>query len=247
MRYFIEFAYNGRNYHGWQKQPNASSVQETLEKALSLLLRNSISVTGAGRTDAGVHARQMYAHFDFEEIPDTDFLIKRLNALLPSDIAVRNVIAVAEDAHARFDAISRTYEYRVVNRKDPFLDSFAYYIHQTTDIKLMNEAASVLFEYKDFQCFSKSNTDVKTYLCEIKEAVWTSNSDQLIFTITADRFLRNMVRAIVGTLLDVGLGKISKQDVKKIIESKNRSMAGVSVPAHALYLTGVAYPQSLLS
>lgn len=247
MRYFIEFAYNGGNYHGWQKQPNASSVQETLEKALSLLLRKHIAVTGAGRTDAGVHAKQMYGHFDYDGIVSIDFLKKRLNALLPSDIAIRNIVEVAADAHARFDAASRTYEYWIVNHKDPFLDSYSYYLHQTPDVKLMNEAAELLYEYNDFQCFSKSNTDVRTYLCDIKKAGWTAISDKLVFTITADRFLRNMVRAIVGTLLDVGLDKISKEDVKKIIESKNRSKAGVSVPAHALYLTGVVYPKSLLS
>ncbi|WP_340203083.1 tRNA pseudouridine(38-40) synthase TruA [Ascidiimonas sp. W6] len=245
MRYFIEFAYNGKNYHGWQRQPSAISVQETLENALSLLLRENITVTGAGRTDAGVHAKQMFAHFESTKLSDFDFLINRLNAFLPSDIAITNVFEVAAEAHARFDAISRTYEYWVVNKKDPFLSAYSYYCHKKPDVNLMNEAAELLYVYKDFQCFSKSNTDVKTYLCDISQASWKVTPDKLVFTITADRFLRNMVRAIVGTLLDVGLGKISKEDVKKIIESKNRSMAGVSVPAHALYLTSVVYAQPL--
>jgi tRNA pseudouridine38-40 synthase len=245
LRYFIEFAFNGRNFHGWQRQPNAITVQETLENALSILLREAIQVTGAGRTDAGVHAKQMYAHFDCEKIQDSLFLVNRLNAFLPSDIAIKSIFKVNQQAHARFDAVSRTYEYWVVNKKDPFLQYFAYYVRQKPDIDLMNEAANLLFEYNDFQAFSKSNTDVKTYLCNLKEAYWTAKPDKLVFTITADRFLRNMVRAVVGTLLDVGLGKISKEDVKKIVESKNRSMAGVSVPAHALYLTKVVYPNPL--
>lgn len=241
MRFFIEFAYNGRNYHGWQRQPNAVTVQETLENALSLLLRAKILVTGAGRTDAGVHARQMFAHFDHHTIPDVNFLRNRLNAFLPHDIVIKRIFEVHGQAHTRFDAISRTYEYWVVSEKDPFLHHFAYYLRHTLNVNAMNEAAELLFHFNNFQCFSKSNTDVKTYLCEIKQAYWKNSGDKLIFTITADRFLRNMVRAIVGTLLDVGMGKNSKEDVKKIIESKNRSKAGVSVPAHALYLTEVAY------
>lgn len=245
MRYFIEFAYNGKNYHGWQKQPDAVTVQETLENALSLLLRQTVSLTGAGRTDSGVHARQMFAHFDLDGLASRTILVNRLNAYLPSDIAVNSIFEVAPDAHARFDAVSRTYEYWVVNRKDPFLESFAYYLRKVPDINLMNEAATLLFEYDDFQCFSKSNTDVKTYLCEITQAEWKYEHDKLVFTITANRFLRNMVRAVVGTLLDVGLGKISKEDVKNIIESKNRSKAGFSVPAHALYLNSIVYPYLL--
>jgi len=247
LRYFLEFSYKGKEYHGWQRQPNAISVQETLENALSLLLREELSITGAGRTDTGVHARQMFAHFDTDHILDRKGLVKRFNAFLPSDIAIQNIHPVTESAHARFDATSRTYEYWIVFEKDPFMAHFAWYSRYSLDMEKMNEAATLLLEYDDFQCFSKSNTDVKTYKCEITKALWVKEGKRAVFTITADRFLRNMVRAIVGTLLDVGRGKISKEDVKKIIESKNRSKAGVSVPAHALYLTRVVYPIQLFT
>ena len=246
MRYFLEFSYNGKHYHGWQNQPNAISVQEVLEKALSTLLRYTVSIVGAGRTDAGVHAKQMFGHFDVDEILNTEELLYKLNSFLPADISIHTIFVVNDEAHTRFDAISRTYEYWIVQNKNPFLSDFAYYLKHSLDVAKMNEAVKVLFEYKDFQCFSKSNTDVKTYLCKITKAEWEVRNEKLIFTITADRFLRNMVRAVVGTLLEVGLGKISKEDVKKIIESKNRSKAGASVPAHGLYLTKVEYPTSIL-
>ncbi|UOB16556.1 tRNA pseudouridine(38-40) synthase TruA [Abyssalbus ytuae] len=246
MRYFLEFSYNGKHYHGWQNQPNAISVQEVLEKALSTLLRKKTEVVGAGRTDSGVHARQMFAHFDFKEEIDEGTLVYRLNSFLPPDICVKNIFKVKNDAHTRFDAVSRTYEYWITPQKNPFLTDFAYYLKYSLDIEKMNEVAKLLFEYDNFQCFSKSNTDVKTYLCKISQAHWKMEDEKFIFTITADRFLRNMVRAIVGTLLEVGFGKSSKQDVKKIIESKNRSKAGASVPAHGLYLTKVEYPDSIL-
>jgi len=245
MRYFLEFSYNGKYYHGWQKQPNAITVQEVIEKALSTLLRTKIVITGAGRTDAGVHAKQMFAHFDTDKINEKGVLIHRLNAFLPSDIAIHKIHTVVADAHTRFDAVSRTYEYWIVYKKDPFLTDFAYHSHSSFDLEKMNEASKILFEYRDFQCFSKSNTDVRTYRCVITRADWRIVDEKLIFTIQADRFLRNMVRAIVGTLLQVGDSKISKGDVKKIIESKNRSKAGVSVPGHALYLTQVTYPKNL--
>lgn len=240
MRYFLEFAYNGANYHGWQNQPNAISVQEVLEKALSTLLRSEISITGAGRTDAGVHAKQMFAHFNVEEELD-DNLVYKLNSYLPQSIAVAGLHLVKDDAHARFDAVSRTYEYWIVPKKDPFLEEYAYCIKYPLNVALMNEAAKVLFEYSDFQCFSKSNTDVKTYICDLMQAEWKWQGEKLVFTIKADRFLRNMVRAVVGTLLAVGTGKITIDDVREILESKDRSNAGVSVPAKALYLTEVKY------
>ncbi|ETN94951.1 tRNA pseudouridine(38-40) synthase TruA [Zhouia amylolytica] len=245
MRYFLEFSYNGKNYHGWQIQPNGITVQEMLEKALSTLLRKEIKVIGAGRTDTGVHAKQMYAHFDVDESLDVLVLQKKLNSFLPADIAVHDLFLVDDEAHTRFDAIERTYEYWITARKNPFLTYAAYYLKYDLDVEAMNDAAKLLFEFKDFQCFSKSNTDVKTYFCDVKEAYWKYDGEKLVFTVTADRFLRNMVRAIVGTLLDVGKGKISKDDVKKIIESKNRSKAGVSVPAHGLYLVKVKYPSSI--
>ncbi|NER15315.1 tRNA pseudouridine(38-40) synthase TruA [Leptobacterium flavescens] len=247
MRYFLEFSYDGKQYHGWQKQPNAISVQETIENAISLLLRAEIEVVGAGRTDAGVHARQMYAHFDTDEIEDRKHLIHRLNSFLPGDIAIHNIHPMEENAHARFNATSRTYEYWIIDKKDPFLKEYTYRVNQKPDIDRMNEAAEVLFDYEDFQCFSKSHTDVKTYICKMMRADWQYVDGKLVFTIKADRFLRNMVRAVVGTLLEVGMGRISKEDVKKIIESKNRSKAGASVPAHALYLTRVEYPKTFFT
>lgn len=245
MRYFIELAYNGKNYHGWQNQPDAVSVQQAIETALSTVLRHQTEITGAGRTDAGVHAEQLFAHFDFEHISKPEDLVFKLNSFLPKDIVVKSLFPVKEDVHARFDAVSRSYAYRMVVGKDPFTEDFAYQVHHKPDVEKMNEAAEILLQYNDFQCFSKSKTDVKTYHCTITRAVWTEQGNKLIFTVTADRFLRNMVRAIVGTLLDVGYGKISVQDVHEIIQSKDRSRAGTSVPANGLYLTEVKYPENI--
>ncbi|MGQ2984675.1 tRNA pseudouridine(38-40) synthase TruA [Flavobacterium sp.] len=242
MRYFIEFAYNGKNYCGWQFQPHSPSVQETLNKALSLLLRTEIDVTGAGRTDTGVHATQMYAHFDHEEITDADTLIKKLNSFLPKDIVVYRFIPLHNEAHARFDAVRRTYEYHIHTFKDAFVHEGSWYNFHHLDVEKMNEAAKVLFGYTDFKCFSKTHTDVKTFNCKIMQAEWQQHGTRLVFTISADRFLRNMVRAIVGTLVNVGMGKITTDDVRAIIESRDRGLAGFSVPAHGLYLTKVIYP-----
>ncbi|EDP71629.1 putative tRNA pseudouridine synthase A [Flavobacteriales bacterium ALC-1] len=245
MRFFIELSYNGKEYHGWQNQPNAISVQEVLEKALSTILKAEVSVMGAGRTDAGVHASQMFAHFDFEKEFEYKDVVYKLNSYLPKDIAVSTIFEVKPDAHARFEAKSRTYHYKISTSKNVFDYDFAYQVQLPLDVEAMNTACKILFEYKDFQCFSKSNTDVKTYNCDIKEAFWTQNSNQLIFTITADRFLRNMVRAIVGTMVNIGLGKLKPEDLHKIIASKNRSEAGFSVPAHGLYLAKIVYPDSI--
>ncbi|RNL82722.1 tRNA pseudouridine(38-40) synthase TruA [Sinomicrobium pectinilyticum] len=242
MRYFIELSYYGKAYHGWQKQPNAGTVQETIEKALSLLLQEQVSITGAGRTDTGVHARQMFAHFDTQTEISAGILVHKLNSLLPGDIAIYRIFPVEENAHARFDATSRSYEYRINSFKDPFLTGLSFYYRYPLDVKKMNSAAKILLGHKDFQCFSKSKTDVRTYFCTIENAEWKRMGDNLLFTITADRFLRNMVRAVVGTLLEVGQGKLQEENVKKILESKNRSEAGVSVPAHGLYLTKIQYP-----
>ena len=245
MRFFIEFSYNGKAYHGWQNQPNAISVQEVLEKALSTILKTEISVMGAGRTDAGVHASQMFAHFDFETEIDTKDFVYKLNSFLPKDIAVADVFGVNAEAHTRFDALSRTYHYKISTAKNVFDYDFAYEVRLPLNVEAMNDACKILFEYRDFQCFSKSNTEVKTYYCDIREAFWTQSSNQLVFTIKADRFLRNMVRAIVGTMVNIGLGKLKPEDLHEIIVSKDRSKAGFSVPAHGLYLVEIVYPDTL--
>ncbi|GGG55724.1 tRNA pseudouridine(38-40) synthase TruA [Bizionia arctica] len=245
MRYFLEIAYNGTDYHGWQIQPNAISVQEVIEKALSTLLGQSTTIFGAGRTDAGVHAKQMFAHFDTEKAFLNEDLVYKLNSFLPSDIAILDVFKVISDAHARFHALSRAYVYRISLEKDVFNIVGAYYLKQKVDVIKMREATKVLLEYQDFQCFSKSKTDVNTYNCNIMEAEWSLEGIELQFTIKADRFLRNMVRAIVGTLINVGLGKLEVADMHNIITSKNRSEAGFSVPAHGLYLVEVVYPESI--
>lgn len=243
MRYFIKLSYNGEAYHGWQIQPNAITVQEVIEDALSKLLNESISITGAGRTDTGVHAKEMYAHFETTSAVDQSQLTYKLNAFLPNDIAIQNIYLVPEELHARFSAKSRNYEYHVSTKKDPFRSKSAYYLKLPLSIDKMNEAAELLLNYKNFKCFSRSNTDVKTYYCDVRFAKWEQNEDLLIFTIEADRFLRNMVRAIVGTLIDVGLGKTSIEAFKTIIESEERSNAGASAPAHGLYLTQITYPE----
>ncbi len=246
MRYFVQFSYVGTNYHGWQKQPNAVTIQSVMENAFSKLLGEAVVLVGAGRTDTGVHARQLFAHFDFHGIDDVSNLVYRLNAFLPDDIAVQGIMAVPDDAHARFHAIERTYEYWVVQEKNPFLSNSAYYVKYPLGLAHMNEAAAVLTEYTDFECFSKSNTDVKTFRCDVRSALWKWENDRLVFTITADRFLRNMVRAVVGTLIEVGKGNMEPADIRKVITSKNRSEAGPSVPAKGLYLTRVTYPDEIL-
>lgn len=254
MRYFIELAYKGTNYHGWQYQPGADSVQETLNKALSLLLKTDIDIVGAGRTDSGVHAKQMFAHFDFESEVDVPQLVHKLNSFLPKDIAVFNILKVSDEAHARFDATKRTYEYHIHTMKDVFENDGSYQFQFPLNIDKMNEACQILFKHNDFECFSKVNTDVNTFNCVIFEANWTrgnpeapgkQNGNKLIFTIAADRFLRNMVRAIIGTMINIGTGKISLADFEKIIDSKDRSQAGFSVPAHGLYLTKIEYKKDL--
>ncbi|TXG35104.1 tRNA pseudouridine(38-40) synthase TruA [Seonamhaeicola maritimus] len=245
MRYFIELSYNGSAYHGWQNQPTAISVQEVLEKGLSTLLKEPVAIVGAGRTDTGVHASQMFAHFDTEVGFEETQLTYKLNSFLPKDIAIKSVLKVNADAHARFDAVSRTYLYRIILSKNVFTFNNVLYVKQNLDVEKMKEASKILFEYKDFQCFSKTNTDVKTYNCDIMKAEWFFKDDELHFVVKADRFLRNMVRAIVGTMINIGLGKINVNDLHTIIKSKNRSEAGFSVPAHALYLTHVEYPDSI--
>lgn len=269
QRYFAELAFDGTAYHGWQKQHNAVSVQGIFEKALQTLLRQPVETIGCGRTDTGVHARQLFVHFDVEEgvgfevrgaeknakleseepriisheLSTINHQLKAsLNAILPKNIAVKTVLPVAADAHARFDATLRSYEYHIHFDKNPFKQNYSWQLRDFPDLDLMNQAANIIKEYTDFSCFSKSNTQVKTNLCAIKEALWQQKDDGIIFYISADRFLRNMVRAIVGTLISVGKKEIEPETVRKIIESKNRSMAGMSVPACGLYLTEVKYP-----
>jgi len=252
LRYFLEFAYKGTHYHGWQYQPNAKSVQETLTKALTTILKKNIELVGAGRTDTGVHAKQMYAHFDLVEQIDVPFYMHKLNSYLPKDIAVINIHHVHEEAHARFDATKRTYEYHIHTKKDAFESDDSWYHQNELNIEKMNDACKILFNYTDFECFSKVHTEVNTFNCTIYEAHWTRgkselfadkiDNNRLVFTISADRFLRNMVRAIVGTMVTIGLEKITIDHLNEIIESKDRGKAGFSVPAHGLYLTKVEYP-----
>ena len=245
-RYFIELAYNGAAYHGWQRQPNAISVQQVLEEAMSTLSREKIKLLGAGRTDAGVHALQMYAHFDVEqEIKNPDELVFLLNGFLNDDIAINRIIRVQTTAHARFDATERTYQYRISTVKDPFNAPLQYYLKNQPDIELMNQAATILLMHQDFECFSRSKTDVKTFLCDVKKAEWNQEGCSLTFYISANRFLRNMVRAIVGTLLEVGYKKREVKDMDNLIKSKDRGQAGFSVPAHGLYLDRIEYPQDI--
>ena len=242
IRYFLHLAYNGTRYHGWQIQPDAISVQEELEKCLSLKLGEKISLTGCGRTDTGVHARNFYAHFDVEkEIPNCEDFVYRLNIFLPNDIVIYKCWKVDKELHARFDATSRTYHYYISQTKNPFHTHDAFYYHGNLDVELMQEAAKILFEYTDFTSFSKLHTQVKTNNCKIMEARFFKENDLLVFRIKADRFLRNMVRAVVGTLLEVGRGKLTLEQFRGVIENKNRCSAGTSMPAHALFLEDVSY------
>jgi len=247
-RYFIHLAYNGKPFHGWQLQENAPTVQQFVNTGLQNLLKVDINVTGCGRTDTGVHARNFYAHFDSDrkmngnELSDLCF---KLNRFLPLEIVVFQIRPVRENAHARFDALSRTYKYYISRRKNPFKDDFSYYLYGELDVELMNEAAQEMMLYHDFTSFSKLHTQTKTNHCKITEARWEAEEHDLVFTISADRFLRNMVRSIVGTSIDVGQHKISIKDFKNIIEKKNRSDAGYSVPAKGLFLQTVEYPAGI--
>lgn len=241
MRYFIKFSYSGKNYFGYQIQPREISVQEVLEKALSTILRENIKTTGAGRTDTGVHAKQFFAHFDTEK-PIDEKLIYQLNSFLPADISVHRIFSVKPDLHARFDAKFRTYEYYISLEKNPFTQESAWQLwRRNLDVERMNEACKILFEYEDFTSFSKLHTGNKTNNCRIYKAEWEQNGTELKFTISADRFLRNMVRAIVGTMIEIGNGKLEPKALRQIIEDKNRNSAGTSAPAHGLFLVEVGY------
>jgi tRNA pseudouridine38-40 synthase len=246
-RYFIRLSFRGTHYHGWQVQPNAPTVQEILNRDLSLLLGEQISVTGCGRTDTGVHARVFYAHFDSEreDLTGDAGLLYRINGKLPWDIAVHEILPVIPDAHSRFDAVSRTYKYHIMRLKEVFRREFVHYVYGEPDIAAMQQGCDILKEYTDFTSFSKVDTDVRTNNCRILEARWDLDGPEMVFTVTADRFLRNMVRAMVGTLLDLGSGKISLQDLRQIIESRDRSNAGTSAPAKGLFLCDVQYPPEI--
>ncbi len=245
MRYAIHLAYNGTNYCGWQTQPELPTVQFTLESALSTLLRTPIAIVGCGRTDTGVHASDFYAHFDLDG-PLADNLVFKLNSYLPPDIAIFDIFPVADNFHARFSALSRTYKYYAANVRLPFSQGLYCRIYFNPDLDAMNEAAKVLMQYDDFTSFAKLHTDNKTNICHLTEAQWSREGEMLVFTITSNRFLRNMVRSVTGTLLDVGRGKLTIDGLRAIVEQKNRCAAGVSMPAQGLFLTNVAYEWSKL-
>lgn len=243
LRYFVQLSFLGTRYHGWQIQPNAVSVQEVVEKAFSTILREEIRVVGAGRTDAGVHASFFVLHFDFsKQITDFQKLLFRLNGFLSPDIAIHKIYRVPNDFHARFSAVSRTYRYYISTVKNPFSTETSFYYPRELDVEKMNEAAKILYETKDFTSFSRLHTDVKTNFCKVFRAEWIAEKENLIFNIKADRFLRNMVRAIAGTLLEVGRGKLSVDDFREIIVLKDRGAAGASVPACGLFLVDIEYP-----
>ena len=246
MRYFIYFSFNGKLYHGWQKQKNSITIQEKIEESLSVLLKDKIEVIGAGRTDAGVHAKEMVAHFDVNKnFKNSKNFIFKLNQFLSNDISIKSLKSVKNNAHARFDAISRTYEYHISKEKDVFLNEYSYYLNYSLNSIKINEAINIIINNKDFKSFTKSKTDVTNYLCNILDSKWIEDNKKYVFEITANRFLRNMVRSIVGTLIDVGLEKKSINNFKKIIMSKDRSMAGYSVPAKGLFLKRINYPKEI--
>ncbi|CAG0955364.1 MAG: tRNA pseudouridine(38-40) synthase TruA [Bacteroidetes bacterium] len=247
-RFFLEISYEGTAYHGWQMQANAHSVQAEINKALSTILKEEINIVGAGRTDTGVHAKQMFAHFDSSTVLDLNILLFRLNCVTPPDISFASVFQVKENTHARFDALSRTYEYHYIFKKNPFLKNQAARLHFKPDLTVLNNTSKILFSYNDFTSFSKTGTQVKTNICNIMEAYWEYRSpEHLVFTIKANRFLRNMVRAITGTIIQVAAEKITTDDFKKIIESKSRRQAGDSVHACGLYLTQIEYPEHIVN
>ena len=245
QRYFLDITFDGTDFHGWQIQPNSETVQETLQLAIKTIVGEPKEIIGAGRTDTGVHAKLMIAHVDLNKVDDQNLLIHRLNSVLPDSIAINELIPVKPDAHARFNAISRTYEYHIHRKKNPFLLNRSYYFNRPLNLDLMNKAAGELFNFRDFTSFSKLHTDTKTNDCEILNAIWEKKGDQLIFNISANRFLRNMVRATVGTLIEVGLEKITIEEFKSIINSKDRGKAGFSVPAHGLYLSDIKYKEEV--
>jgi tRNA pseudouridine38-40 synthase len=247
MRYFIELSYKGTSYNGWQRQPNALAVQQVLEETLEKVLRVPVELVGSSRTDTGVHASQQYAHLDLPApLPDPDRTVHSLNALLPHDIAVRRLVPVPDEVHSRFAATHRRYEYRMVRHKDPFLTHEAYVYRPELDLDAMNRAADVLLRHEDFESFSKIHTSVNNFRCHLTEARWYWRGEVLVFGVQSNRFLRGMVRALVGTLLKVGRGQLSVEDFERIIVSRNRKEAGAQAPPHGLFLVEVGYPEGLL-
>ncbi|MFT6215421.1 MAG: tRNA pseudouridine38-40 synthase [Roseivirga sp.] len=245
MRYFLDISYKGTNYHGWQFQKNAHTLQAEIENALSKRLGATIAIMGSGRTDAGVHAKQQIAHFDTTVSFDTELLIFRLNRFLSPDIAVNSIVEVQPEAHARFNANERAYQYFIHQHKDPFKQHASYYFPKVLNLEEMNKAAAFLMGTHDFESFSRVKTEVNNFICAIKQAEWQIKNDSIMFSVTANRFLRGMIRALVGTLLEVGLGKLSVEDFVKVIEKRDRKAAAMSVPAMGLYLSKVAYPDSV--
>lgn len=246
MRYFIELSYKGTAYNGWQKQNNSLGVQQVIEEAMSKVLRQPIEIMGSSRTDTGVHAEQQYAHFDFDEIEDTDQLVYKINGLIPRDVAIRRIFAVPDDTNSRFVATHRRYEYRISRYKNPFLLNLSYVSRAELDIDKMNEAAALLLVYDDFESFSKIHTQVNNFRCAISEAIWEERGDLLIFSVQSNRFLRGMVRALVGTLLEVGKGKRTVAGFEEVIKARDRKKAGAQAPAEGLFLVEVGYPKELL-
>jgi tRNA pseudouridine38-40 synthase len=244
-RYFLELAYKGTAYHGWQVQQNAHTVQAELNRALSTILRREVETMGSGRTDTGVHAKQQYVHFDHPQKLEAEDFLKRVNSLLPSDIAIYKLLPVKAEAHTRFDALWRSYEYHITLHKDPFRLEQAWHCFYKLDVEKMNQAAELLLTHTDFECFSKVKTNVNNFRCEIKTAHWEQNSERLIFHITANRFLRGMVRAIVGTLVQVGTGKIDLDGFQKVLNSQSRAKAGSAVPPQGLFLSRITYPDRI--
>jgi tRNA pseudouridine38-40 synthase len=245
QRYFIQLSYNGNGFHGWQRQDNAHTIQQEIEEKLAVILQKTTQIVGCGRTDAEVHAKQYFAHFEAEIKMDLALWTHKLNCMLPNEIAIQKIREVEADAHARFDALARSYEYHIAKRKDPFNVKLVFEYTKELDVNLMNDCAQLLLEVNDFKSFCKAGSDAKTTLCDVRIAEWKETDDRFVFYITADRFLRNMVRAVVGTLLAVGKGKLTKDEFKLIMEAKNRSNAGSSAPASGLYLTQINYPKNI--
>ncbi len=245
MRFLFEITYRGTHYHGWQSQHNAIGIQQVIEEAMTKLLREKISIVGSGRTDTGVHCAQQFFHADIESGFEFDTLIIRLNSLLPKDIAVRSIRKIKPDASARYDAFERTYQYHITRKKDPLREGLSFYFFKHLDLTVLESGARILLGKHDFECFSKVKTDVNHFICDITQAEWNQKGDMLVFTITANRFLRGMVRAVVGTLLDAGTGKITLDDIRTILKSKDRKKAGMNVPPEGLFLTSVKYPKTI--
>lgn len=245
MRYFFEITYNGSNYHGWQSQANALGVQSVVEKVLSQLVREEIDIVGSGRTDTGVHCLQQFFHADIARAFDPTQLLQRMNSFLPKDIAIRSIRKVRSNANARYAATERTYQYHITQTKEPLQDGYSFYFFKPINMQTLERASALLVGMHDFECFSKVKTDVDHFMCNVIQARWTRKGSRLVFSISANRFLRGMVRAVVGTLLDVGTGKISIDELKYILKSKDRKKAGMNVPPDGLYLVGVKYPKNI--